>query len=63
MTDAAHKHFSRLILTQEYTFGSSGATSSNVDSLVAHVRDSIVGENRLFTGPYGERKVGLHQPD
>ena len=59
MTDmeTAHKHFSRLILTQEYTFGSSGAASSNVDALVSHVRDAIMGENRLFTGPWGERKV------
>ncbi len=54
---SAHKAFSRLIQTDESTFSTSPVASQEPEALVAAIREQIVGEDQLFTGPFGDRKI------
>ncbi len=51
------KEFSRLIVNEDLTFSNSQVAVSDPEALVSALRADIVGENALFIGPFGDRKI------
>lgn len=52
-----HKDFSRIILTDDFTFSASPVAVKDPSALVGFLRADVIGSERMLEGPIGERKI------